>query len=277
MTIQFIGAEIGACAGIQGCEKAAQKLTDSISFKVRLPYHESGRDYDALASYFKKLGEVIQETSQNHFPFVMGGDHSCAIGTWSGLSHFYQKKGEDMGLIWVDAHMDANTPKTTPSGNVHGMPLAVLLGLGDSRLTHLFGDAPKLKPENVILMGIRSFEEGEAKHLKKLGVKIYFMEEVRARGIEVVMKEAYESLSSRVKVGFTIDVDGFDPSFLPGTGTPVQDGIDLDAFIKTIEKLDLSACVCVEITEYNPTLDHNDMTRDNVLRLIWAFEKTLPS
>lgn len=275
MTIRFIGAEIGACAGIQGCEKAPQALENFISFHARVHYDGSGQDYDALASYFKKLGEITQEVSQNHMPFVIGGDHSCAIGTWSGISHFYKQKGEDVGLIWIDAHMDAHTPETTQSGNVHGMPSAILLGLGDPRLSGIFGQIPKIKPEHIIFIGIRSFEKEEEDHLKKLGVKTYFIEDVKKRGIGNMIREVYGDLFSRVKVGFTIDVDGFDPSVSPGTGTPVEDGIHFEEFLEAIRTLDLSTCAGVEITEYNPTLDHHNVTRDNVLKLIQVFEKTI--
>lgn len=275
MTIRFIGAEIGACAGIQGCEKAPETLEGFLSFQVRLPYDGDGRDYNALASYFKKLGEVVQEISQHHTPFVIGGDHSCAIGTWSGISHFYKQKGEEIGLIWIDAHMDAHTPETTQSGNVHGMPSAILLGLGDPRLSKIFDQIPKIKPENIIFVGIRSFEKEEEEHLKKLGVKTYFMGDVKKHGIGNIIRSVYDDLSSRVKVGFTIDVDGFDPSVSPGTGTPVEDGIHFEEFLEVVKTLDLSRCAGVEITEYNPTLDHHHVTRDNVLRLIQIFEKTI--
>lgn len=268
MTFKLIGAGIGACAGISGCEHGPHALQGDIAFDTILPYEGDGKDYDALATYFATLGNITFEAARTHTPFVIGGDHSCAIGTWSGISAYHQSKNQDIGLIWVDAHMDSHTPETSPSGNVHGMPLATLLGEGDSRLCSILGNSPKLKPENVILIGIRSFEDGEAALLKRLGVRIYFMEEVESRGIETVLKEAYANLSTRVLVGLTIDVDGFDPRFAPGVGTAVDHGIDFEGFLSTLKSLDLSKCCGVEITEYNPSLDIDDLTKKTVIDLV---------
>lgn len=268
MNFSFLGAAIGACAGIKGCEAGPLLLHEKIPFNAILPYEGDGHDYKALAQYFDQIRKTVYQFNQRSLPFVIGGDHSCAIGTWHGVLQYYQELNQEIGLIWVDAHMDSHTPKTSLTGNVHGMPLAVLLGHGHQDLV-----VPTLtfKPENVVLMGIRSYESGEAELIKKLGVKIYFMDEIVQRSIEPVLIEAFHGLSQRVKVGLSIDLDGFDPCFVPGVGTPVKDGINFNAFIATIKKLNLSRCCGIEITEYNPTFDQNHLTQINLLKLVAAF------
>jgi arginase len=133
--------------------------------------------------------QIANNVRQKKSFSVIGGDHTSAIGVWSGVYDALHQQG-DIGLIWVDAHMDSHTPETTLSGRVHGMPLASLLGYGYPSLSTILHDAPKLKPEHVCLVGVRSFESGEAALLKRLNVRIYFMDEVKSRGIEVVMQEA---------------------------------------------------------------------------------------
>jgi len=268
MKFSFIGAAIGACAGIKGCEKAPSLLRKKIPFEAILAYEGKGQDYKALSQYFAKISRIVYSLDKSLLPFVIGGDHSCAIGTWQGVLQHHHELNQEIGLIWVDAHMDSHTPLTSLTGNVHGMPLAVLMGYGHKEL---IATKPKLKPENVVLMRIRSYERDEANLIKRLGVKAYFMDEIVQRGIDCVFREAFQGLSERVKVGLSIDLDGFDPRFVPGVGTPVKDGIDLDAFIHTVKKLNLSACCGVEITEYNPILDRNQLTQINLLRLVSAF------
>jgi len=275
MRCEFIGAAIGQCAGIPGCEYAPESLKKNnlLSFQNIFSYKGDGRDYDALESYLTSLGKTVLACAEKSIPFVVGGDHSCAVGTWSGVHQHYKEKNQDIGLIWVDAHMDSHTPQTTLTGNVHGMPLATLMGYGDSRLCNLLGDSPKLRPENVILLGIRSYEEAEASLLQSLGVRIYFMEEVQERSIDVILREAFNNLSARVSVGLSIDVDAFDPQFAPGVGTPEPNGINLNAFIKALIALDHSKICGVEIAEYNPTLDKNNLTQEAMMKLIQAFRK----
>lgn len=149
---------------------------------------------------------------------VIGGDHSCAIGTWSGVYDAYHHDG-DIGLIWFDAHMDGHTPETTPSGNIHGMPVATLLGYGYPTLTNILHDTAKIKPENLCLIGTRSFESGEAALLKKLNVKIYDMEEIAKHGFKEVLQDAIHHVSRHtIGYGFSLDLDGLDPEDAPGGG-----------------------------------------------------------
>lgn len=192
---------------------------------------------------------------------VLGGDHSCAIGTWSGVHHAMHVKG-DLGLIWVDAHMDSHTPETSPSGRVHGMPLAVLLGHGDKSLTSILNDSSKIKPENVCLIGIRSYEEGEAALLKKLNVKIYFMDEVKQRGFVPVLREAVEHVKKHTYAyGLTVDLDSLDPEEAPGVDVPEQGGIHADELKQGLkEVMKDPKLIATEIVEFDPTHDKDQKT-----------------
>jgi arginase len=203
-------------------------------------------------------------------PLVFGGDHSIAIGTWSGVKAALHPE-EDIGLIWIDAHMDAHSPETSPSLNIHGMPIAVLLGYGDPRLTGINNPQPKLKPENLCLIGIRSFEEGEANLLGDLGVQVYQMDEVQHRGFPAIFREARGKIPAR-RFGLSIDVDAFDPDEAPGTGTPEPSGLRLTDVKKTLYGLAQDpAFLGLEITEFNPYRDINNKT----CSLVWELATTI--
>ncbi len=203
------------------------------------------------------LAEDTSTAVKNHEHFcVLAGDHSSAIGTWSGVSHALQG-ADNLGLLWVDAHMDTHTPKTSPTQNIHGMPIAHLLGYGIPELYSILNKNPKIRPENLCLVGMRSFEEGEAELLKNLKVKIFMMDEIARRGIEVVMHEAIEYLQKRTpKFGMTIDLDAFDPNDAPGVGCREPGGIDATQFLQTVRGISQNPkFIGLEITEYNPLLD----------------------
>ena len=192
---------------------------------------------------------------------VVGGDHSCAIGTWSGVHEAIRERG-DLGLIWIDAHMDSHTPETSESGLIHGMPLACLLGYGYPTLTSVLNDQVKLKPENVCLIGVRSFEKGEADLLKKLNVRVYFMDEVEKRGFSAVMLEAVELVSRHtVNYGVTIDIDSVDPIDAPGVDVPEDAGIrgkDLcDGLRQVVSDPRL---IATEVVEFDPGHDVDGKT-----------------
>jgi len=202
-------------------------------------------------------------------PLVLGGDHSIAIGTWSGVKAAVAD--EDIGLIWIDAHMDAHTPKTSPSSNIHGMPLAALLGQGEGGFTNLEGISPKLKPENVCLIGIRSFEAGEEALLKRLGVRVFFMKDVEEKGFAAVFEEARHQLAAH-RFGLSIDVDAFDPEEAPGTGTPEAFGLRFKDAKNALQGLAQDpAFLALEITEFNPHRDLNSKT----CQLVWDLVATL--
>jgi arginase len=216
------------------------------------------------------LAKHIANDIRQKKPFsVIGGDHTSAIGTWSGAYDALHQQGE-IGLIWVDAHMDSHTPETTLSGRLHGMPLASLLGYGYASLSTVLHDSPKLKPEHVCLVGVRSFESGESDLLKRLNVRIYFMDEVKSRGIEVVMQEAVTHVKrSTVGYGLSIDLDAFDPEQIPGVDVPVPGGIDPAAFCLSLGDIARDpALIGTELVEFNPAHDRHQKTEQWIATFI---------
>lgn len=215
---------------------------------------------------------VVKSLEKETFPIVIGGDHSIAVGTWNGVRHFLLKQNPllPMGLIWIDAHMDAHTPETTPSGMWCGMPLAGLLGYGNQAFSRFELEFPVLQPKHVCLIGIRSFELEEEKLLKSLGVRIFYDSEVKKRGLDAVMKEAI-SLVSEETIGFgvSLDLDVVDPSEAPGVGCPVENGIistDLIAALKQLRKH--SNFVAFELVEFNPHRDLENKTLNLCFEII---------
>jgi len=202
---------------------------------------------------------------------VIGGDHSCAIGTWTGVAHAYHEQG-DIGLIWIDAHMDSHTPQTTETQNLHGMPLSHLFGTGFDSLLTVLDPAPKLKPENVCLIGIRSYQSAEYQFLEKLGVKIIFMEEVLQRGMPAVFAAALAHVSrATIGVGISIDLDALDPCDAPGVGYREANGITADDLLTALAKFPLATpFLGLEITEYNPLRDEKQKTAKLLIEIIRA-------
>lgn len=277
--IKLIGAAIDQCAGISGAIDTPQLIADRLVPPLQLEsiirYTSDGKDIDALSNYFTQLAILVKDTLiSGVLPVVVGGDHSCAIGTWSGVAAYFASRGQTLGLIWIDAHMDAHTPETTLSGNLHGMPLAVLLGHGYTSLVNILTNNPKLKPENVVLIGIRSHEEDEMLLLQQLGVKVYYNYDVAKEGFTHIFTKAWDDLSLRVdKIGMSIDVDGFDPEFTPGVGTAEPDGLDFDHFIEELAKINIAQLAAVEITEANISLDNEDKTLNCVLEIIYQINQ----
>ncbi len=242
--------------------------------EIILPNKRIQKILRSIAFSNQRLAQFSFQFVKNDSFFVsIGGDHSSAIGVWSGAASALRPKG-DLGLIWFDAHMDAHTPSTSESGYIHGMPLAVLLGHGDAQLTQISDPFPKIKPEHLVLIGIRSFESGEAKLLKALNVRVYFMEEVISRGLETVMKEALEIVSRRtVGYGFSFDLDSIDPSFVSAVGTPVPGGIDANEFFSSLSLLQEFPPLAFEMVEYNPTLDSDFGTFHFIQKLMNVIER----
>lgn len=211
-------------------------------------------------------------------PIVLGGDHSIAIGTVSGLASFYRQKNQRVGVIWFDAHGDMNTPETSPSGNIHGMPFAVILGNGAPELTGIAGFAPKVHPEDCVLIGARSVDTEEARLMRASGVRIFTMREIDERGMSAVMDEAV-ILASRHTAGFhvTMDMDFVDPSYAPGVGTPVPGGPTYRESHLAMEKVaDSGRMLSFELTEVNPVLDISNRTAELGVELILsAFGKKI--
>lgn len=227
---------------------------------------------EAVVEINQRLARTVQRrVEEDYFPIVIGGDHSCAVGTWSGVRGAVAECGS-VGLLWVDAHMDSHVPQTSPSGALHGMPLACLLGHGFDGLTHLAGPAPKLQPAHVCLLGVRSFEVGEAALLKALGVRVIFMEEVTRRGFATVWREALAQVSrASAGYGITLDLDALDPRDAPGVGTPAPGGIDADELVRALTDARQDRnWLALEIAEYNPHLDHDQTTLRLLQRIVCA-------
>lgn len=212
-----------------------------------------------------------QLVSLGQLPVVLGGDHSCAIGTWKGIAQALAPRGP-LGLIWIDAHMDAHTPETTPSGMLHGMPVASLLGYGDPRLA--LDPFTAFDPRRFCLVGVRSFEAGEAALLDRLCVRVFLMREVERRGLTEVMDEALAIAGGDAgSYGISLDLDALDPRDAPGVGVPVRGGIRGDELCRALARLARDpALAALEIVEYNPYRDHDGVTarlvEDIVLSLL---------
>jgi arginase len=215
--------------------------------------------------------QVSNALQRNHQFLVIGGDHSCAIGTWSGV---HQTLGPDasFGLIWIDAHMDAHTDETSPSGAIHGMPVATLLGHGAKPLTQLASPHPKIAPENLCLIGIRSYEAGEKELLKSLGVKVFFMDDVHRLGLNKVMTMAIKQVSKNtVGFGVSIDLDAIDPNEAPGVGSPTSHGLSATELADALKQMRNNLKLLgVEIAELNTVNDRNFKTAEIALSLVDA-------
>lgn len=212
---------------------------------------------------------VANIASNKQFFMVLGGDHTCAIGTWSGAAYAMQKQG-DIGLIWIDAHMDSHTPQTTLTGNYHGMPLACILGHGESALINIMTSAPKIKPEHLCLIGIRSFESEEEKLLQRLNVRIYYMDEINERGLDVVMKEALAIVTKgTVAFGVSLDIDSIDPLDAPATDVSEAGGLRAEALRAALQiPARDPRLIGVEITEFDPHRDIDQKTEKLIPELM---------
>jgi arginase len=203
---------------------------------------------------------------RKRFPLVLGGDHSMAIGTIAGVAKHYN----NLGLIWYDAHGDLNTGDTSPSGNIHGMPLAASLGIGHPALVHVGGYAPKVKPENVVMVGIRELDKGEQEIAREMGLKVFTMHEIDRLGMARVMEEALAIVGKNTDgVHLSLDLDGLDPKDAPGVGTPVPGGITYRESHLALEMMSESELITsAEFVEVNPILDRENITAKVAVALI---------
>lgn len=207
----------------------------------------------------EKLAKMVdQEIEKGQFPLVLGGDHSIAIGSLAGVSKHY----DNLGVIWYDAHGDLNSSETSPSGNIHGMPLAASLGIGHEKLTNLYGNAPKIKPENIVIVGARSLDPGERELIRERGIKVYTMHEIDRMGMSKVIEETIDYLKDRTDgIHLSLDLDGLDPSEAPGVGTPVIGGITYRESHLAMEMLaEAEVITSAEFVEVNPILDDKNKT-----------------
>ncbi len=206
----------------------------------------------------------------NEFPLIIGGDHSIAIGTVSGVSSYYRDQNKKIGLIWFDAHGDMNTPASSPSGNIHGMPLSHLLGQGDEDLKNIAGFHPKVSPENVALIGIRDLDAGERRIIRESGIHAFTMRDIDEQGMAAVAAQALEIVNDGT-AGFHIsfDVDGCDPTVIPGSGTLVPGGVSFrEAHLLLEYCADDGNLISMEVAELNPFLDERNVSAKRTLQLI---------
>lgn len=227
--------------------------------EITIDEHTNLRNLDLIAEKTNLLANKVDEAvSSGAFPLVLGGDHSIAIGTLAGVSKHYK----NLGVIWFDAHGDLNCAETSPSGNIHGMPLAASMGIGHPLLTEVGGYQPKVRPENIVLIGIRSLDDGEKELIHKKGIKAYTMHEIDRLGMTKVMEETIHYLARKTDgVHLSLDLDGLDPQDAPGVGTPVIGGISYRESHLAMEMLaEAGLITSAEFVEVNPILDDKNKT-----------------
>lgn len=224
-----------------------------------------------IAGVCRELAVWVEEAADSgDVPIVIGGDHSIAIGSLAGISSSYRKKELELGLIWFDAHADFNTPQTTTSGNIHGMPFAVIMGHGVPELTRIGGFTPKFRPERVALVGARSIDPEERDLVKSSGIAVYTMREIDERGLPSVMREALARVAEGT-AGFaaSVDMDCFDPGWSQGVGTPVIGGLSYREAHVAMEMIADTGKLChVDLVEINPIFDHSNQTSEMGVELV---------
>ena len=264
-------------AGLEArLEALGHQVTDGGNIRVEIAETQtSGKEN---AHYLKQIAQtctrtaeaVVKALEEGMTPLVLGGDHSVAAGSVSGVGEFYRRKGEKIGVVWIDAHSDINTPETSPSGNVHGMPLAALLGLGPEALGNIFGYAPKMLAENTVLIGVREIDAAERENIRRAGVAgVYTMRDIDERGMRTVMEEAL-AVAGRGTAGYCIslDMDWIDPEDAPGVGTPVRGGATYREAHLAMEIIaDHGRLLSFEIVEVNPVIDEHNRTADLAVEL----------
>lgn len=286
--ILLLGAGCGLGAGNMGCGDGPLALQRSQLFQnflkqypqfcwdeIILTDHQvpAQERFPRLLAFLEALAARSFKLNQEKQPFiVIGGDHACAIGTWRGYQAAKENK-DPIGMLWIDAHMDAHTHETSDTGNVHGMPVAALLNQGSPALTNILcnnTDTAAFSSKHLVLLGIRSFEPKEQDLLKKLKVRHYLMQDIQARGLADVFTEALACVrGAPAGYGLSIDLDALDPSDVPGVGTPVENGIKVKALLRQLYRLGLDKqFLGLEITEFNPHRDKDNKSIHTIIHLI---------
>jgi arginase len=256
-------------AGLQArIKQLGYQVEDIGNISVKQPeemsYGEKRAKYLAeIADACKDLGNMVEKTlEENQVPIVLGGDHSIAAGSLSGVASHFKKKEKRIGLIWLDAHGDINTPESSPSGNVHGMPLAATMGYGAMELVELLDFKPKVEAQNISLVGIRELDAQEKKLAKKSGVHVFTMRDIDERGMREVMSDALKyAMDDTGGIAVSLDMDFVDPSDAPGVGTPVRGGATYREAHLAMEMIaDSEAMASLEIVEINPVIDEHNRT-----------------
>jgi arginase len=224
-----------------------------------------------IAATCERLGELVASAlADGKMPLVLGGDHSIAVGTVAGISRFFRESNRRIGMLWIDAHADMNTPQSSPSGNVHGMPLACIAGVGPAELVRMFGFSPKINPANIALLGVRDVDPLEVETVRSAGVRAFTMREIDERGMRAVIGEAI-AIATDGTAGFhlSLDMDFVDPQYAPGVGTPVRGGATYREAHLAMEVIcDSGKMISMEVVEVNPVIDEVNRTADLAVELI---------
>ncbi len=264
-------------AGLEArLEALGHRVTDGGNIRVEIaetqaPGSDNARYLQPIAETCTRTAEAVFKTLEEGMtPLVLGGDHSLAAGSVSGVAEYYRRQGQKIGVLWIDAHSDINTPETSPSGNVHGMPLAALLGLGPDLLGNLYGYSPKIAPDNAVLIGVRDIDSAERENIRRAGVaEVYTMRDIDERGMRAVMEEALRA-AGRGTAGYhvSLDMDWIDPEDAPGVGTPVRGGATYREAHLAMEIIaDHGRLLSFEIVEVNPVIDEHNRTADLAVEL----------
>jgi arginase len=272
-------------AGLEArLEALGHVVEDGGNVAVAIP--EQKKEGAANAKYLKEIAAtctkhaelVLKTLEAGMVPVVLGGDHSVAAGTVAGVAEFYRRQNQKIGLLWIDAHTDINTPDSSPSGNVHGMPLAALMGLGPAELANIFDFSPKVRPENCVLVGVRDIDAIEKENVRKAGIEVFTMRDIDERGMRTIMEEALR-MAGRGTAGYhvSLDMDWVDPEDAPGVGTPVRGGATYREAHLAMEIIaDHGRMLSFEIVEVNPVIDERNRTADLAVELaLSAFGKKI--
>lgn len=219
--------------------------------------------------------KVLSAFENNTLPFIVGGDHSLALGSIAGASKYL---GNDLAVIWIDAHGDINTHETSPSGNIHGMPLAASMGIGYEKLTSIFFDSFKIKPENVFILACRDLDKGELELIDKLNMNVWTNDDINTKGTDAVIKELLSLITEKniKNIHLSYDIDCLDPEYVPGTGTPVNYGLSFEQSKNLLEAVFSTSLVkSMDFVEYNPDLDKNNKTLETCIELLKLISKKL--
>jgi arginase len=256
-------------AGLQpSIKKLGLQVEDIGNLSVKQP--EEMPVGEKRAKYMQEIAETCGDVaaaaekalSEGFLPLVLGGDHSIAAGVAAGVANYFRKDKKQIGYLWLDAHGDMNTPESSPSGNVHGMPLAAIMGYGAPELVDLLGFKPKAEPGNIVIVGARDLDAQERKIVKKSGIHVFTMRDIDERGMREVMSDALKyAMDDTAGIAVSLDMDFVDPSDAPGVGTPVRGGVTYREAHLAMEMIaDTESMVSLEVVEINPILDEHNRT-----------------
>jgi len=225
---------------------------------------------EITATCQKHAALVCKTLQEGAVPLSIGGDHSMAVGSVSGVAEFHRQRQQRVGLIWLDAHSDINTPDSSPSGNVHGMPLGAILGLGPKELAELYGWSPKVAPENCVLVGLRDVDLPEKENIRRAGIEAFTMRDIDERGMRAVMEEALEIANAGTEAfHLSLDMDSVDPQIAPGVGTPVRGGLSYREAHLAMEMIgDCGRMTSMDVVEVNPVFDEANRTAQLAVELV---------